>query len=225
MDLDFEVLDSEGSPQATVIWLHGIGQEPSVLVPLARRMELPAARVRSVFPSAPEQSVPLARQKPAKAWFRQQIFRLDDPETAGLERTESALRELLAAESERVGADRVMLAGFSQGAAMALVTGLRYPQRLAGIALYAPYLVRAARIEETRGVANADVPIWIGHGRRDWIIPYFLGEGVRDLLNELGHDVSWHRYRGGHEPFGEAAEDLRRFVDRAVDKPAARQPD
>jgi phospholipase/carboxylesterase len=125
----------------------------------------------------------------------------------------------VAAESAAAGSKRVVLAGFSQGAAMALIAGLRYPERLGGIILYDPYTPAELPLADTRSPANADLPVWIGHGRYDWIIPAVVGEGVRDLLLSWGHPVSWreyHDYPNTHEPFSGAAGDLRAFLDEVV---------
>lgn len=219
MELEFDVLAPEGETRATVIWLHGMGQDSDSLIPVARQSDLPRAGVRNVFPRAPRQSLGLRGNERARAWFRQRIFALEHADLPTLLATESRLRDLVAAESAAAGSKRVLLAGFSQGAAMALIAGLRYPERLGGIILYDPYTPAELPLSSTRSPANADLPIWIGHGRYDWIVPAFVGEGVRDLLLSWGHPVSWreyHDYPNTHEPFSGAARDLRAFLDEVV---------
>lgn len=216
MDLEFDVLDCAGPPKATVIWLHGIGQDAPTLVPLAQRLGLPQAAVRSVFPRAPRLATPMAGGAPARVWFDQDVFSLEHADMSTLHAAETRLRELVAAESMAVGSSRVLLAGFSQGAALALITGLRYPQPLGGLALYAPFVPAELPLRQTRSPANLDIPIWIGHGREDWVVPVIAGIRVHLTLRRWGHDVSWHSYPGDHEPFAGAADDLGFFLEAAA---------
>ncbi len=133
--------------------------------------------------------------------------------------TEQALHELVSAESALAGSKRVLLAGFSQGASMALITALRHPERLGGLMLYDAFLTGELSLADTRSPANADLPVWIGQGRFDWIVPLVVGESVRDLLRSWGQPVSWHvyyDYPNNHEPFGGASTELRAFFDKVT---------
>ncbi|WP_105970777.1 alpha/beta hydrolase [Streptomyces geranii] len=221
VELEFDVIDPPGRPEATVIWLHGMGQDSGTLAPVAHRTGLtrPGSRVRHVFPRAPRQSPGLAGGVPARAWFRQRVFSLKHADLPTLLATEQALHRLVSTESALTGPKRVLLAGFSQGASMALITALRHPERLGGLMLYDPFLTGELALAETRSPANSDLPVWIGQGRFDWVVPLAIGESVRDLLNSWEQPLSWHvyyDYPNNHEPFSGAAADLRAFFDDVV---------
>lgn len=217
VELEIDVVEpNEGPPAATIVWLHGLGQDSASLVPLAHRLGLAQSGVRSVFPRAPRRATTMLSTGPVRAWFDQKVSKFDQIDLPSLLAVEKRLHDLALSESARVGPGRVVIAGFSQGAAMALIVGLRHPVNLGAIALYSPFLVTETQLADTRSASTVDVPIWIGHGRRDWIVPMFVGENLRDRLIEWGYSVSWHRYPGAHEPFAGAADDLRRFIETAV---------
>lgn len=221
MKLEHDVIAPCGEHHATIIWLHGIGQNSGVFSDLVHQLGLPEQGVRNVFPRAPEQHVSMTGD-PARAWFAQNIWSPETADPDGLNVAVQNLREFVAIESETIGANRVILAGFSQGAAMALITGLRYPESLGGIMLYAPYMVRQANLRETRSASSMSVPIWIGHGRQDMVIPARHGGWVHGVLNHLGYSAVWRLYSGGHETFDGAADDLRQFLDDVLMQPASR---
>lgn len=196
----------------TIIWLHGLGQDGASLRPFAERAGLtdPALDIRHLFPDAPRQSPALTGDTPARAWFHQRVFAFDHADVPMLLATERTLHDLIAEESKTAGADHVILAGFSQGACMALVTALRHPDRLGGLILYDPYLPSSFPLT----TAHPTLPVWIGQGRYDWIVPLSVGESIRDLLNSWGHPVTWHEYYdypNHHEAFSGAEDDVREF--------------
>jgi phospholipase/carboxylesterase len=209
-------LPADGPTRGTVIWLHGIGQDERTLWELARGLDLPAAGLRSVCPRAPHTAQSIAGGAPPLAWFDQRLSDLDRADQDTLAESARLLGDLIEKEAATGGAHRLVLAGFSQGATMALATGLRHPRRLGGLALYAPFIVDGMPLRETRSAANADLPVWIGHGREDWIVPVFTGVQVRIRLQRWGHPVDWHTYPAGHEPFVGAAADLHAFLDAAL---------
>lgn len=216
MRLDVETEDTATAPVASVIWLHGLGQDSSSMKAVSEQLGLEHAGVRSLYVNAPHRTMGLVVQTEIRAWFIQTLSRLNqgDPRTLRAMRTE--LRELVEAESAIVGSTRIVIAGFSQGAAMALSVGLRYPTRLGGLALYAPFLASEELSTRSLSRENAGLPVWIGHGRRDWTVPMKSGEEVRDALRECGYAVSWYGYPGVHEPFAGAVRDLRRFIDATL---------
>jgi len=206
-------LEGRGRTELSVIWLHGMGQGPEHPEAVARRLALPEAGVRGVFPRAPAQSRSSLTGRSASSWFVQSIDRLWMVDLPSLQATETKLHALIDSEVERFGAGRVALAGFSQGAVTALYCGLRYRLPLAGIAVYAAFPLRGLDFFDEQHPVTASVPLWIGHGRRDWVVPFGSGEQVRDELSSRGHPVQWRRYRGGHEIFGGVGGELAEFFE------------
>jgi phospholipase/carboxylesterase len=194
----------------SVIWLHGIGQGPEDVRAVARWLALPEAGVRGVFPRAPATLVSALTGRAASTWFMMNLNTLqaDQPSLVAAERR---LRPLIDAEVERFGAHRVALAGFSQGGAMALYSGLRYRLPLAGIAVYAAFPLRNVDFVDSLSLSTSKVPIWMGHGDQDWVIPCDNGQELKQLLIDRGHPVTWHWYRGGHEVFGGVSTELAEF--------------
>jgi phospholipase/carboxylesterase len=126
---------------------------------------------------------------------------------------EQRIRTVIDAEVERFGAHRVALAGFSQGAVMALYCGLRYRAPLAGIAVYASFPLRDVELFDPDDVRTVDVPIWMGHGVRDWVAPYQMGKELRRQLADRGHPITWNWYPGEHEVYGGVGEELAAFFE------------
>lgn len=210
--LEYEVLASRGPAIGSVIWLHGIGQDAPTLMPLAETMDLAEGRIRNVFPRAPRLAQTLAGQTTARVWFGQSILRVDQVDLPSLYAAEAQLAELIDAEAREVTSERVALVGFSQGAALALATALRHPRRLGGLAVYAPFMPSQLPLADTISPAGADLPIWVGHGRDDMVVPIVAGIRLHLRLRRWGQDITWHTYPGGHELSAKAAEDLRAFL-------------
>jgi phospholipase/carboxylesterase len=205
------IIDDPRRTDLSVIWLHGIGQGPGHVWAVARRLGLPEAGVRGVFPRAPGTVVSAVTGRAASTWFTQTLSKEMRVDLSSLADSDRWVRALIDAEVGRFGARRVALAGFSQGAVMALYTGLRYRVALAGLALYAAFPPQNLDLLDSASPATARVPVWMGHGRRDWVVPYWTGDGLRRQLADRGHPVSWHRYPGGHETFGGVAAELTGF--------------
>jgi phospholipase/carboxylesterase len=188
-------------PVATIIVLHGLGADGSDFVPVAEALDLSAVGdVRFVFPHAPVRPVTINGGYRMRAWYDilgADLQRREDE--AGLRESQAAVAALIDRERERgMAANRIVLAGFSQGCAMTLLTGLRYPERLAGLAGMSGYLPLAASTAAERSDANRDVPIFLAHGREDTIVVPQRGQASRDALVALGHDVEWHEYPMEH---------------------------
>lgn len=187
---------------AAVIWLHGLGADGHDFEPVVPQLHLPPElAVRFVFPHAPHQPVTINGGMVMRAWYDiaepGQTPRQQDE--AGIRRSGDALRALIGREIERgIPAQRIMLAGFSQGGAIVLHAGLRYPERLGGIMALSTYLPLADHLAGEAHAANHDVPVLMMHGRTDTIIPIGLAERSRDLLLGLGYPVVWHDYDMGH---------------------------
>lgn len=206
-------METGADPRATIIVLHGLGADGSDFVPFVEEIDLsPVGPVRWLFPNAPQQPVTINGGYVMPAWFdiRHDRGQEDD---AGLRRSQAAIEALLAREQARgMPANRVVLGGFSQGCAMALLTGLRYPERLAGIVGMSGYLPLAGTLAAERSAANADVPIFLAHGRQDEMVPLPRAIASRDALQALGYPVEWHEYPMGHSVSAQEVQDLRRWL-------------
>jgi phospholipase/carboxylesterase len=188
-------------PSAAVIWLHGLGADGNDfagLVPELDRSGCPA--IRFIFPHAPAIPVTINGGYVMPAWY--DIFGADlvsRQDEAGIRGSALAISALIEREMVRgIPASRIVLAGFSQGCAMALHTGLRFPHALAGIMALSGYLPLAAQLAGERTAANADIPIFMAHGSQDPVVVPARGEASRDLLVGMGYPVQWHSYPMPH---------------------------
>jgi phospholipase/carboxylesterase len=199
--LDTIEIETAPQPVATVIVLHGLGADGNDFVPVAGELDLAAVGpVRFVFPHAPVMPVTINNGYRMRAWYDilgTELVRREDE--AGLRSSLAAVDALLVREQARgVDAERIVLAGFSQGCAMALLTGLRHGRRLAGIVGMSGYLPLAANTAAERSDANQRTPVFLAHGTHDNVVPVTRGRDARDLLRGLGHDVAWHEYPMAH---------------------------
>lgn len=212
-----ETIDIETGPQpiATVIVLHGLGADGNDFVPVAQELRLdPVGPVRFVFPHAPVIPVTINGGHRMRAWYDilgADLVRREDE--AGLRQSMASLEDLLDREVARgIPAERIVLAGFSQGCALALMTGLRHGKRLAGIAGLSGYLPLAASTAAELHPENAGTPIFLAHGRHDDVIPLARAQASRDLLRELAFPVEWHDYPMAHSVCMEEIGDLNQWL-------------
>ncbi|PWG63412.1 alpha/beta hydrolase [Spiribacter halobius] len=204
---------------ASVIWLHGLGADGHDFEPIVPELQLPAgAAVRFVFPHAPVRPVTLNGGMAMRAWY--DIIGLDRQarqDEAGLAEAAGHARALIAREGERgVPAERVVLAGFSQGGAVALHTGLRHPERLAGIMGLSTYLPLPARLADEASDANRRTPVFLAHGEYDPVLAFELGTSTRNTLEDAGYDVEWHQYPMQHQVCLEEIQALGQWLRRAL---------
>ena len=215
MPLDTLDYQTGESPKSTIIILHGLGASATDFVPVARELDLRAlGDVRFVFPFAPEQPVTINGGMSMPAWYdilgADLVRREDEP---SLRASGVALQALIDREiTKGVPASRIVLGGFSQGCAMTLLTGLRAPQRLAGLLGMSGYLPLAATTAAERSEANRGVPVFLGHGRMDPVVPYTRGTATRDALVELGYPVEWHEYPMQHSVSQEEIADVQAWL-------------
>jgi phospholipase/carboxylesterase len=212
-----ESIESETGPNPTacVIVLHGLGADGNDFVPMAQELDLAAVGpVRFVFPHAPVMPVTINNGYRMRAWYDilgRELVQREDEE--GLRRSMAAVEELLAAQKQRgIAAERTVLAGFSQGCALTLLTGLRHQERLAGIVGMSGYLPLASTTAAERSDANALTPIFMGHGEHDDIVIVERGRASRDALVGLGYDVQWQEYPMAHSVCMEEIGDLNRWL-------------
>jgi phospholipase/carboxylesterase len=199
--LDTIQVETAANPSAAVIWLHGLGADGSDFVPIVQELDLAGcAAIRFIFPHAATMPVTINNGYVMRAWYDilgADLTRRED--AAGLRASQAAIEQLIAAQvAAGIPAQRIVLAGFSQGCAMTLQTGLRHPQRLAGLLCLSGYLPLATVTAAERHSANHDTPIFMAHGRSDSVVPMARATDSRDLLVGLGHAVEWHDYPMPH---------------------------
>ena len=216
MGLQSIEIETAPNPTASIIVLHGLGADGNDFVPVARELDLRAVGpVRFVFPTAPMRPVTVNSGHVMRAWY--DILGFDaltrGEDDAGLRASQALVEALIAKEKARgVPAGRIVLAGFSQGCAMTLMTGLRHGERLAGLVGLSGYLPLAARTEAERHPTNHDTPIFLVHGRSDPVIPIARARESRDALLALGYPVEWHEYPMPHSVCAEEIADLGRWL-------------
>jgi phospholipase/carboxylesterase len=187
-------------------------------VPIVQELALPPLGIRFVFPHAPMRPVTINGGFVMRAWYdiTQQDARLKEDEQ-GLRQSQKLVEQLIAKEATRgVPLSRIVVAGFSQGGVISLQTGLRQRERLAGIMSLSAYLPLSSTIEKERNAANNDVPIFMGHGNADNIVPLPLGIASRDRLLKLGYDLDWHQYPMAHSVCPEELDDISAWLTRVL---------
>jgi phospholipase/carboxylesterase len=194
-------LETAPDPTASVIWLHGLGADGNDFVPIVPELGLPPALgLRFVFPHAPVRSVTINNGVRMRAWYDISAADLNNrADIAGVRQSQAEIEALIAQEKTRgVPAGRIVLAGFSQGGAIALYAGLRHAERLAGILALSTYLVQADKLPAEAAAANRDVPIFMAHGTADPVVRFEWGLASRRALEANGNPVEWHEYRIEH---------------------------
>lgn len=208
-------LESAPNPSAAVIWLHGLGADGNDFAALVPELDLEGCPpIRFVFPHAPSMAVTLNGGYVMPAWYDILGANLVDRQDAtGIQKSEQAVKALIENEVARgIAYDRIVLAGFSQGCAMALHTGLRLPHRLAGIIALSGYLPLADRFANERMQANAHTPVFMAHGTQDPVVVLARGENSRDALTAMGHPVQWHTYPMQHSVHPREVADISAFL-------------
>ena len=206
-------------PAGAVIWLHGLGADGHDFEPAVPSLA-PAGgpALRFVFPHAPVRPVTLNAGMPMRAWYDLVGLDRHAPEDeAGLRRSDAAIRALIRRENARgITTGHIVLAGFSQGGALALYTALRLPERLAGAIGLSCYLPLAAGLRTERHSANQATPLFLAHGAQDPVVDLQLGEASRDLLVAAGYRPEWHPYAMGHEVCAEELSAVAAFLGRVI---------
>jgi phospholipase/carboxylesterase len=209
--LDAIEIETSASPSLSIIWMHGLGADGHDFVDIVPELGLPPrAGVRFVFPHAPMRPVTINGGYVMRAWYDIRDdggVRREDP--AGVRVSQKAIEALIEREKERgVSSASIMLAGFSQGGAMALHTGLRYGERLAGVMALSCSLPLADTLAAEAAPANRDVPIFMAHGTHDPMIPMARAVRARETLVGLGYRLEWHEYQMPHSVCSEEIRDI-----------------
>jgi phospholipase/carboxylesterase len=199
--LDNIEIETAPNPTVAIIWMHGLGADGNDFVPLVRELDLAGLpAIRFVFPHADTMPVTVNGGYVMRAWYdivHSDLGRREDE--GGLRRSQAQVEALIEREKARgIKADHIILAGFSQGCAMALQTGLRHPEKLAGLMCLSGYVPLSATVPSERSEASIDTPVFMVHGRADGVIPIARAEQSRDLLKSIGYQVEWHDYPMQH---------------------------
>jgi len=207
--------ETAANPRFSILWLHGLGADGNDFAPIVPALVDPAwPPLRFVFPHAPVRPVTINNGMSMRAWYDIAAFDLNArQDEAGMRASIGEVETLIERERSRgVPSERIVLAGFSQGGAIALAAGLRHPQRLAGIVALSTYLPLHAALAGERSAANAATPIFWGHGSVDPVVVLQRGIDSRDLLQSLGYPLEWHTYPMAHAVCPEEIGDLRRWL-------------
>mgnify|MGYP003704473465 FL=1 len=207
-------LETGPNPSAAVIWMHGLGADGNDFVPIVNELDLSGApAIRFVFPHAPKIPVTINNGYVMRAWYDVSFGDLEGntkrADEKGVRQSQAQIGELIAREHARnIPFKNIVLAGFSQGGAISLQTGLRYPETLAGVMALSSYLPCADSFAAEAAPANSQTPVLIAHGTQDPVIPYAMGKASYDRLLAAGYKVEWREYPMPHSVCLEEVRDI-----------------
>jgi phospholipase/carboxylesterase len=212
-------IETAPNPQAAIIWLHGLGADGNDFVPLVRELDLSGLPgIRFVFPHAQAIPVTINGGYVMRAWYDitgAELMRREDE--TGLRDSQRDVEALIAREKARgIPASRIVLAGFSQGCAMTLQTGVRHPEKLAGMLCLSGYLPLADKVVHERTEESLATPIFMAHGRQDNVVPIARAHQSRDLLAGMGYAVEWHEYMMAHTLCLEEIQDIAAWLKKVL---------
>jgi len=199
--LEHVQIDTADNPEISVIWLHGLGADGNDFVPIVRELDLSGLPgIRFIFPHARTIPVTVNNGYVMRAWYDitgAELVRREDEN--GLRASQKEIEAFIAREKARgIPASRILLAGFSQGCAMTIQTGLRHPEKLGGMICLSGYVPLSSKLPTERTRESLATPIFMAHGRHDNVVPFNRAEMSHDLLVSLGYDVEWHAYAMQH---------------------------
>ena len=208
-------IETAPNPSASVIWLHGLGADGNDFVPIIPQLKLEdSPAIRFVFPSAPSMAFTVNGGYVMPAWYDITGRGLTDREDiSGIQKSAAAITALIEREADRgIAYDNIVLAGFSQGCAISLQVGLRFPHKLAGIMALSGYLPLAKSLPLEKSEANCNTPIFMAHGIWDAVVIPERAEASVDILEKLGYQVDWHTYPMEHSLHPDELRDISNFL-------------
>jgi phospholipase/carboxylesterase len=215
-------IETGKNPHASVVWMHGLGADGNDFVPIVHELDLQGAPdIRFVFPHAPARPVSINNGYVMRAWYDVKWGDLEgrskQADESGVRASQQMIVQLVERECARgIAAERIVLAGFSQGGAMALQTGLRFPRKLAGIMALSCYLPLAESFAGEAHSENRQTPIFMAHGVQDGVIAMEMATLSRDILRQHGYDVEWHDYPMAHSVCLEEISDIGAWLRRVL---------
>ncbi|MDF1795697.1 MAG: carboxylesterase [Coxiellaceae bacterium] len=213
------VIEPKQPANYSVIWMHGLGATANDFEDIVPALQLPEhANVRFVFPQAPTKPITINGGMPMPAWYDiYDLDRLDNQDADGVQLSAVAITALIDMEiNNGIANDHIILAGFSQGGAMALHTGLRYPKTLGGIMAMSCYLPVSDLLEAERHHSNHQTPLFIAHGTFDPVLPYVLSELTIAELQRHDYNITTHQYPMGHEMCLDEIKDMSSWLSRTI---------
>jgi phospholipase/carboxylesterase len=210
-------IETGARPSAAVLWLHGLGADGHDFEPIVPELELEGLAVRFVFPHAPVRPVTLNGGMTMRAWYDILQLGPGPEDEKGIQASQRLLEQLVEEQKqEGIGPERIVLAGFSQGGAIALQTALRHPARLAGLMALSTYLPVATTLAREKSESNRKLPIFMAHGTYDDVIPLQRAEDSRRMLEAEGYAVEWRTYPMPHSVCGPEIADVSAFLRRVL---------
>jgi phospholipase/carboxylesterase len=212
-------IETGRSPTGSVIWMHGLGADGHDFEPIVPELVQRGERaLRFIFPHAPIRPVSINDGYPMRAWYDiTAIDRRSAEDESGIRTSQAKIDTLVRRENSRgIASERIALAGFSQGGAMAVFAGTRYPEKLAGIMGLSCYLLLEPQLMTERSTANQSTPVFLAHGRQDPVVPLMLGEHARQVLEAAGYTIEWHAYEMPHSLCPQEVSDIAAWLRRVL---------
>jgi phospholipase/carboxylesterase len=212
-------IETGRSPTGSVIWMHGLGADGHDFEPIVPELVQRGERaLRFIFPHAPIRPVSINDGYPMRAWYDiTAIDRRSAEDESGIRTSQAKIDTLVRRENSRgIASERIALAGFSQGGAMAVFAGTRYPEKLAGIMGLSCYLPLEPQLMTERSTANQSTPVFLAHGRQDPVVPLMLGEHARQVLEAAGYTIEWHAYEMPHSLCPQEVSDIAAWLRRVL---------
>ena len=214
-ELDSIIIETQPQPDAAVIWLHGLGADGNDFVPIIDQLQLPSQlAIRFIFPHAPVRPITINQGYQMSGWYDiSSLSMVEQEDEAGIKESSTILKQLCEEqEASGITASRIVLAGFSQGGAIALHCGLRYPKPLAGIMALSTYLALAETLENEISDCATETPIFMGHGRQDDVVAYSSAKQGMEQLEANNLEVHWHEYEMNHAVCIEEIDHIRQWL-------------
>lgn len=207
------------APVGSVIWLHGLGADGYDFVSLVPQLNLPdTLPLRFIFPHAPFKPITINNGYVMRAWFDIYSLQLNQRiDEEGIAASVESLQQFIKNEQDKnIPSEKIILGGFSQGALIALMAGLRCPHRLAGILALSGFLPNAEQVVALRNQANQAIPIFLAHGTEDTIVPYTLGQATAHALQKHSMPVTWHSYAIAHSLCTQEVSDISAWLIKQI---------
>lgn len=214
-ELDSIIIETRADPDIAIIWLHGLGADGNDFVPIVEQLQLPSHMgIRFIFPHAPVRPITINEGYQMPGWYDiSSLSIVEQEDEAGIEESSAILKHLCEEqEAQGIHASNIVVAGFSQGGAIALHCGCRYPKPLAGIMALSTYLALPDNLADEISECVTETPVFMAHGRQDEVVSYEYGMQGKELLDENGIDVHWHEYDMGHAVCDEEINHIRQWL-------------